>query len=142
MSRRPFSRYVAGLFAIAFVALLQRAGRRPGHVGLMTTAAFALIASTMFVPSTGSATGLLTEGTSVRAEFAQVEAGSHEGTLRRAQGQCWMIFLSKPTRDSYTLIALTTAKRVQVLHDGQWTDAAFADNLQAQPASCREEGSD
>jgi hypothetical protein len=142
MNKHRFAHYAAGILAICFVSLLDRARRSAALRAHCTAVSVALVTVAWFTPTPAYAAGLLPEGATVRAEFTQLEAGWHEGTLRRAQNDCWMIFLNKPTKDRYTLIALTTATRIQVKRNGQWTDARFTDNLQDQPASCREEGSD
>jgi len=141
--RHSVSRFAAGMIAIAFVTLLQRTFRREQRTRgrLAAFVASALAAITLASPSAHAA-DLLMEGTDLRAEFTLGGAGWHTGTLRRMEDRCWMVFLSKATEDGYTLIALSTAKRVQITRDGQWIDTTFAATLKDQPASCLEEGND
>jgi hypothetical protein len=137
-----WSRFAAGLLAIAFSTFVQRASETRRRTRRLAILAATGIAAVALAPPPVRAAELLAEGATVRAEFAQVEGGWHAGTLRRMQDQCWMVFLNKATHDGYTLIALVAATRVQVTHDDQWVDTPFAATLKDQPAGCLEEGSD
>jgi len=140
----PLARFAAGAFAIAFVLLIQRGAKRPDRtLGLASgSALLALLLTCGAMPTSSRAAEVLPEGTAVRAESGYIEAGWHEGTLRRAPNRCWMIYLRKPVAGGYTLIALMTINRLQVSQAGQWREAGFDGNLKDQPASCLEEGSD
>jgi hypothetical protein len=137
------SRLVVTVFVVAFVALVERASaeskpRRRRHAVVTWCALLLAIGLTPLAVFAAT----LPEGTVVRIESAYIEAGWHQGTLRRAQDRCWMVYLKNATHGGYKLLALTTAKRLQVARGGQWQDASPADNLADQPRACLEEGSD
>lgn len=136
------SRLAAALFAIAFMALVLAASADPRPRRRKQLAlAWCSIALLVVVPIAVFAAPL-PEGTRVRIESEYIESGWHVGTLRRAQDRCWMVQLEKATESGYTLLSLTTAKRMQIAHNGQWQDASPEDNLADQPRACLEEGAD
>jgi hypothetical protein len=139
-----FSRLIAGMLAIAFVAFVDRAeaNRRKSIVSRLL-AWFALLMSLGLAPLTTMAAERLADGTNVRMTSSYLEAGWYQGTLRRAPNKCWMVSLSKPASGGYTLLALKTASRLQIFSSkGQWQDASPAANLADQPRECMEDGAD
>jgi hypothetical protein len=136
------SRLIAALFAVAFMALVLAAGADPQPRRRKQLAlAWCSLALLVVVPIAVFAAPL-PEGARVRIESEYIESGWHEGTLRRAQNRCWMVQLEHATQSGYTLLSLTTAKRLQIARNGQWQDASPAENLTDQPRECLEEGSD
>lgn len=137
------SRVVAAVFVIAFVAFVERASaesrpRRRRHAAITWCA---LLLAVGLAPLAVFA-AVLPEGSFVRIESAYIESGWHEGTLRRAPDRCWMVYLKNTTQGGYKLLALTTAKRLQIAREGKWQDASIAENLADQPRKCLEEGAD
>jgi hypothetical protein len=137
------SRLAATIFVVAFGALVERASAesRPRRRRHAVVTWCALLLAVGLAPLAVFAAPL-PEGTVVRIESAFIEAGWHEGTLRRAQDRCWMVYLKNATQGGYKLLALVTAKRLQIARSGQWQDASPGDNLADQPRECLEEGSD
>lgn len=135
--------FIASVFVVAFCAVVERAHavRKPYRATRFAVTWCALLLAVALAPLAVFAASL-PEGSFVRIESAYIEPGWHEGTLRRAQDRCWMVYLKNTTRDGYKLLALTTAKRLQVAREGTWHDATAAENLADQPRECLEMGSD
>lgn len=71
-----------------------------------------------------------------------IEGGWHTGHMHLDQQKCWMVKLDKPTRDNYTMLALTVVTELQIASTGNWTAVGLKPLLQAQPTVCREYGAD
>jgi hypothetical protein len=138
------SRLLAGMFAVVFIAFVERSSRasRPRSLHGRVIAALLGLLMLGIAPLPLFAADALVEGTNVRIESEYIEAGWHQGKLSRTPDRCWMVTLTKPTKDGYTMVALRTAKRMQVARAGAWQDTSATANLKDQPRSCLEDGSD
>jgi hypothetical protein len=92
--------------------------------------------------SPGAFAGPLAQGTVVRVASGSIESGWHRGHMVLDSRRCWMVQLDKPTRDGYTMLALSFVAAVQTANGSGWSPLALGPVVKAQPAECLEEGAD
>jgi hypothetical protein len=92
--------------------------------------------------ATFAAAGPLAKGTVVRVASSSIESGWHEGHMVLDSRRCWMVQLHKPTKDGYTMLALSFVNAVEIARGAGWAPIELRPVVQAQPAECLEEGAD
>jgi hypothetical protein len=139
------SRWLSALLAWCFVFLLaiEHTSSKPArqrwravHTLLMLATLIAFAFSMQVV-----AGDQLNIGTRVRVQLISDDGQWHEGQVRIIE-DCRMVFLTKATSGGYTALMLNGASRLQVSKASQWHDTSLQEALQAEPAKCREMGSD
>jgi hypothetical protein len=110
----------------------------------MTRTMQVLAAALLASPLCGAALAAapLADGAVVRVASNLVEAGWHTGRARLDGRKCWMVKLDKPTRDGYTMLALSFVKSVETAGAGGWTPLPLQTIVRSQPTECLEEGAD
>ena len=83
----------------------------------------------------------LPEGSIVRVQSPQIEAGWHAGRVRTAATGCRMIELGTRTA-GYESVALVALERLQRVEPVRWTEVALAELLEHEPQQCREAAAD
>ena len=84
----------------------------------------------------------IANGDAIRVASGSIEAGWHAGRAVLDARRCWMVKLDKPTKDGYTMLALSFVKSVEASRGGGWVALPLQAIVKAQPAECLEEGSD
>lgn len=83
----------------------------------------------------------LPEGSIVRVQSPQIDAGWHAGRVRTAATGCRMIELGTRTA-GYESVALVELERLQRVEPVRWTEVALAELLEHEPQQCREAAAD
>jgi hypothetical protein len=107
-----------------------------------TTYAFAAPLLASFLGGHALAAAPLADGAVVRVASNLVEAGWHKGRAKLDGRKCWMVKLDKPTRDGYTMLALSFVRSVQAAHADGWAPLPLQTIVRSQPVECLEEGAD
>ncbi len=84
----------------------------------------------------------LPEGSIVRIQSPQIDAGWHAGRVRTAPSGCRMIELGTPTAAGYGSVALVALERLQRVEPVRWTEVPLAELIEHEPEQCREAAAD
>ncbi len=84
----------------------------------------------------------LPEGSIVRIQSPQIEAGWHGGRVRTAPSGCRMIELGTPTAAGHGSVALVALDRLQRVEPVRWTEVPLAELIEREPEQCREAAAD
>jgi hypothetical protein len=133
--------FTAGLIAILFMQLLERSHKRSPRSSLVAGVALTLIVLSV-LPMQARAAETFSDGTTVRIRSSSIEAGWHNGRIKRDGRSCWTVELDRPTGRGYTQLALTVVDALQLGRTGAWTAINAKNALASAPAHCLAEGSD
>jgi len=106
----------------------------------MTRVAWVVVASFLpLVASFAALAGDLAKDTAVRVEGSGIEPGWFEGRIVITSEGCTMVKLARPTKDKYTMLALTSVAILQKKDGSGWKELSV-DALKAhEPKGCVDE---
>jgi hypothetical protein len=102
----------------------------------MKRVALLLVAS--FVSLTAMA-GDLPRDTAVRVEGSGIEPGWFEGKIVITSEGCTMVKLARPTKDKYTMLALSAVAILQKKEGSGWKELSVAALKAREPKGCVDE---